>query len=176
LRSYLGEPLHLRVGVITQNGEEVDPSCFAVVNTSRGDAIVRRDVRIALIETRNARYLEIRGNSSFNEPIGTIAVRAACRGDSGVIREYPILLDPAPLLAPTAATGATMAREVPSRATAADPNPLSADTRAATAVTETTGATGRWTVYAGDTLNSLARGIYRRAARAKTSTLRRSAN
>jgi pilus assembly protein FimV len=160
LRSYLGEPLHLRVGVITQNSEEVDPSCFAVVNTSRGDAIVRRDVRIALIETRNARYLEIRGNSSFNEPIGTIAVRAACKGDSGVIREYPILLDPAPLLAPTAATGATTAREVPSRATAADPNPLSADTRAATAVTETTGATGRWTVYAGDTLNSLARGIY----------------
>jgi pilus assembly protein FimV len=160
LRSYLGEPLHLRVGVITQSGEEVDPSCFAVVNTSRGDAIVRRDLRIALIETRNARYLEIRGNSSFNEPIGTIAVRAACKGDSGVIREYPILLDPAPLLAPTAATGATTAREVPSRAPAADPNPLSADTRAATAVTETTGATGRWTVYAGDTLNSLARGIY----------------
>lgn len=160
LRSYLGEPLHLRIGVITQSGEEIDPSCFAVVNTSRGDAVVRRDVRIALIETRNARYLEIRGNSSFNEPIGTIAVRAACRGDSGVIREYPILLDPAPLLAPTATTGATAPREIPSRATAADPNPLSADTRAATAVAETTGATGRWTVYAGDTLNSLARGIY----------------
>lgn len=160
LRSYLGEPLHLRIGVITQSGEEIDPSCFAVVNTSRGDAVVRRDVRIALIETRNARYLEIRGNNSFNEPIGTIAVRAACRGDSGVIREYPILLDPAPLLAPTATTGAAAPREIPSRATGADPNPIGADTRAANAVAETTGATGRWTVYAGDTLNSLARGIY----------------
>jgi pilus assembly protein FimV len=161
LRSYLGEPLHVRIGIITQSGEEIDPSCFAVVNTARGDAIARRDVQLSLIETRNARYLEIRGTNTFNEPIGTIAVRAACKGESGLVREYPLLLDPAPLLAPAAATGASATREVPSRAPSADPTPpLGADTRGQSAAAATAESTGRWTVYSGDTLNSIARGIY----------------
>jgi hypothetical protein len=160
-RSYLGEPLHVRIGIITQEQEEIDPSCFAVVSTSRDVSIVRKDVRLTLIETRNARYLEIRGNSSFNEPIGTISVRAACKGEAGVVRDYPILLDPAPLLAPPVVTGSQTLREVQTSApTTPTFSSVRADDRASVAAAATDGATGRWTVFSGDTLSSIARGIY----------------
>lgn len=149
VRSYLGEPLNLRIGVITQQNEEIETGCFAVINAPGSETNVsRRDVRLTLVETKNSRYLEVRGTNAFNEPIGRLAIRAGCQADSGVVRDYPLLLDPAPLLAPVIATTDITVNSSP-RVTA-QTAPTNAD-RNANAV--------RWTVYEGDTLASLARGI-----------------
>jgi hypothetical protein len=145
IRSYLGEPLNLRIGVITQANEEIDTNCFAVINAPGSEANVgRRDVRLTLVDTRNSRYLEVRGTNAFNEPIGRLSIRAGCQADSGVVRDYSLLLDPAPLLAP-----AVVNREPAPSATPSTPT-QSASKR----------SDSSWTVYDGDTLSSLARGIH----------------
>jgi hypothetical protein len=150
IRSYLGEPLNLRIGVITQQNEEIETGCFAVINAPGSEANVsRRDVRLTLVETKNSRYLEVRGTNAFNEPIGRLAIRAGCQADSGVVRDYPLLLDPAPLLAP-AIVGTDVTTNSTPRITAQSA-PGNADRNA---------NAGRWTVYEGDTLASLARGIH----------------
>jgi hypothetical protein len=144
IRSYLGEPLNLRIGVITQQNEEIDTNCFAVINVPGSEANVsRRDVRLTLVETRNSRHLEVRGANAFNEPIGRLSIRAGCQAEAGVVRDYSLLLDPAPLLAP-----AVVNREPAPNAT---PQPAQAPSKS---------TASSWTVYDGDTLSSLARGIY----------------
>jgi pilus assembly protein FimV len=162
VRSYLGEPLNLRIGVISQPGEELDTSCFAVISPASGEpAIVRRDVRVTLVENKGRRYLELRGTGAYNEPIARLSVRAACRSETGVVRDYALLLDPAPLLTPTAGQVVvdTSPRET-QPAQNAGTESLRADTRGAEAAASTNGAMGRWTVFVGDTLNSIAKGIY----------------
>ena len=150
VRSYLGEPLNLRIGVITQQNEEIETGCFAVINAPGSEANVsRREVRLTLVETRNSRYLEVRGTNAFNEPIGRLSIRAGCQADSGVVRDYPLLLDPAPLLAPPIANS-----DVSVNATAR----VTTQSSTVNAVNAATAA--RWTVYEGDTLSSLARGIH----------------
>jgi hypothetical protein len=159
VRSYLGEPLNLRIGIIAQPGEELDASCFAVISPSSGEpAIVRKDVRVTLVESKSARFLQLTGTNAYNEPIARLSVRAACKSESGVVRDYAILLDPAPLLTPTA--GKLVVDTSPSTAQVGGPasnavQPLAADTRARDAT-----ANGVWTIYAGDTLNNIARGIH----------------
>jgi hypothetical protein len=149
VRSYLGEPLNLRIGVITQQNEEIETGCFAVINAPGSEANVsRRDVRLTLVETRNSRYLEVRGTNAFNEPIGRLSIRAGCQADSGVVRDYPLLLDPAPLLAPPIANS-DVAVNSTARVTVQSPT-----------VNAGNDAVARWTVYEGDSLSSLARGIH----------------
>jgi pilus assembly protein FimV len=150
VRSYLGEPLNLRIGVITQQNEEIETGCFAVINAPGSEANVsRRDVRLTLVETRNSRYLEVRGTNAFNEPIGRLSIRAGCQADSGVVRDYPLLLDPAPLLAPPIANS-----EVAVNSTAR------VTVQSSTVNAGNDAAAARWTVYEGDTFSSLARGIH----------------
>jgi pilus assembly protein FimV len=162
VRSYLGEPLNLRIAIISQPGEELDTSCFAVISPASGEpAIVRRDVRVTLVENKGRRYLELRGTGAYNEPIARLSVRAACRSETGVVRDYALLLDPAPLLTPT--TGQVVVDTSPRETPPAQPagaEGLRADTRGADAAAFTNGAMGRWTVFAGDTLNSIAKGVY----------------
>ena len=163
VRSYLGEPLNLRIGVITQQNEEIETGCFAVINAPGSEANVnRRDVRLTLVETRNSRYLEVRGANAFNEPIGRLSIRAGCQADSGVVRDYPLLLDPAPLLQPAqvradAVTNSTpLPMPAPAPASASAPVPV----QSSVANAGSDGNAARWTVYEGDTLTSLASGIH----------------
>jgi hypothetical protein len=150
VRSYLGEPLNLRIGVITQQNEEIETGCFAVINAPGSEANVsRRDVRLTLVETRNSRYLEVRGTNAFNEPIGRLSIRAGCQADSGVIRDYPLLLDPAPLLAPPIANTDAAVNSTPRIIV-----------QSSTVNAGNDAAAARWTVYEGDTFSSLARGIH----------------
>jgi hypothetical protein len=159
VRSYLGEPLNLRIGVIAQAGEQLDAACFAVISPASSEpAIVRKDVRISLVDNRASRYLQLTGSGAYNEPIARLSVRAACQGESGVVRDYAILLDPAPILKATA--GKVVVDTTAPAATANSFQPLGADTRARDAAGATNGSTGTWTIYAGDTLNSIARGIH----------------
>jgi len=152
IRSYLGEPLNLRIGVITQPNEEIESGCFSVINSPNAEpSINRRDVRLTLVESKNGRYIEVRGNNSFNEPIGRLSIRAGCQSESGVVRDYPLLLDPTPLLTPNTAT---------TRGQIAPPVPSAAAQTGGSANPQAGGESGRWVVYAGDTLSSLAAGIY----------------
>jgi len=152
IRSYLGEPLNLRIGVITQPNEEIESGCFSVINSPNAEpSINRRDVRLTLVESKNGRYIEVRGNNSFNEPIGRLSIRAGCQSESGVVRDYPLLLDPTPLLTPNTAT---------TRGQIAPPVPSAAAQTGGSANPQASGESGRWVVYAGDTLSSLAAGIY----------------
>ena len=152
IRSYLGEPLNLRIGVITQPNEEIESGCFSVINSPNAEpSINRRDVRLTLVESKNGRYIEVRGNNSFNEPIGRLSIRAGCQSESGVVRDYPLLLDPTPLLTPNTAT---------TRGQIAPPVPSAAAQTGGSANPQASGESGRWVVYVGDTLSSLAAGIY----------------
>ncbi len=154
IRSYLGEPLNLRIGVITQPNEEIESGCFTVINSPGTEpSISRRDVRLTLVEAKNGRYIEVRGNNSFNEPIGRLSIRAGCQSESGVVRDYALLLDPAPLLTPVTTTIST-------REPIAPPLPSTSVRIPGSANPQTSGESGRWTVYPGDTLSSLAAGIY----------------
>ncbi len=154
IRSYLGEPLNVRIGLITQPNEEIENACFTVINSSSAEpSINRRDVRLTLVEAKNGRYIEVRGNNPFNEPIGRLSIRAGCQSESGVVRDYSLLLDPPPLLTPTAAASTTREQIAPLL-------PSTAAQTLGTANPQASGESGRWTVYQGDTLSSLAAGIY----------------
>ena len=157
VRSYLGEALNLRIGVIASAGDDIDIACFSVVNGAGENAsatpqISRRDVAVSLVETRSARYLQVRSAGGYNEPLAKISIRVGCQGDSSISRDFILLLDPQPLLPP------------PVGARSEEPVPVSVANPAASSPAESPqaaqGTGGRWTVYAGDTLAAIATGIF----------------
>lgn len=162
VRSYLGAPLNLRLVINAGPDEVLDAACFSIasatVNKSANDsaaspmitaapAISRRDLRITLIETVAARYLQLRGQSGFNEPVSKLSVRMGCSLESATTRDYVVLLDPAPLMAAPVVTSVNATRSV-----------SVADTERKDSSNATT--VGQWQVYGGDTLAIIARGIY----------------
>ncbi len=175
-RSYLGEPLSLRVVINAAPDETIDASCFSIASSGRDVAnaadsdiatlaiptITRRDVRISVVETGSGRFLQLRGQigqagQGFNEPLAKLWLRVGCQGQAGITREYAVLLDPPPLNAPPVwANAANDLDEAKPAQSGTDPSASS--TRAITAVRA--GVPGVWKVYPGDTLAAIASGIY----------------
>ena len=150
IRSYLGQPLNMRVGINAAADEVLDAACFAIASASSGGAtasatespILPRDIGITLVETRAARYLELRGKLGFNEPVAKLSLRAGCKGEQTTIRDYVVLLDPSAVIAAPVTTASVSAM------------PESATTAA------TLASAGQWKVYSGDTLAVIAKGIH----------------
>ena len=165
-RSYLGEPLNLRIAVNAAANEPLDASCFSLgssadSNTEKDSAtssiplITRRETRLTLVEIGNARYLQLRGQLGFNEPLARLLVRVGCQAEAGVTREYAVLLDPSPLIAAsvTDSVAAVVAGPVVSQRLN---NELGAPLISAYSA-------GQWKVYAGRkvvSVASIATGIF----------------
>ena len=150
IRSYLGQPLNMRVGINAAADEVLDAACFAIASASSGGAtasatespILPRDIGITLVETRAARYLELRGKLGFNEPVAKLSLRAGCKGEQTTTRDYVVLLDPSAVIAAPVTTASVSAM------------PESVTTAA------TLASAGQWKVYSGDTLAVIAKGIH----------------
>ena len=170
VRSYLGAPLNLRLVIHAAPDEVLDAACFSITAATvnkpndsaaapmitAAPAISRRDLRITLIETVAARYLQLRGQSGFNEPVSKLSIRMGCSLESATTRDYVVLLDPAPLMAAPAVE--PVAGVIGITSVDANRSVLAADTGRKDSSNAT--AAGQWQVYAGDTLTVIARGIY----------------
>ena len=165
VRSYLAEELNLRIGVIAGIEDDLDLSCFSVANGAADGAsatpqIGRRDVSLSLVEARGLRYLQLRGTRAYNEPLAKLSIRAGCRADASISRDFIILLDPPPALAPpqsAAHFSTTVVRREALSTSSSDNASSAAELKPPIAVQ---GQGERWTVYAGDTLASIAGGIF----------------
>ena len=150
IRSYLGQPLNLRVGIKAAADEVLDAACFAIASTANDSTtasttestILPRDMGITLVETRAARYLELRGKLGFNEPVAKLSLRSGCKDEQTTTRDYVVLLDPFPIIATPVTTASFSA------------SPESTASAAALA------SAGQWQVYSGDTLAVIAKGIH----------------
>lgn len=165
-RSYLGEPLNLRIAVNAAANEPLDASCFSLgssadSNTEKDSAtssiplITRREARLTLVEIGNTRYLQLRGLLGFNEPLARLLVRVGCQAEAGVTREYAVLLDPSPLIAAsvTDSVAVVVAGPVVSQRLNNEPGAPLISAHSA----------GQWKVYADrkvDSLASIATGIF----------------
>ena len=100
LRSWLGEPLNIRIPVITTatEAELLDRTCLRITADSEPFSLVR-ELRVeipAAGERNEERHFMLRGFQSVNEPYIKLVVRFACVGQGAISREYTLLLDPRP--------------------------------------------------------------------------------
>lgn len=143
VRSFLGDPLNVRIAV-DASLEKDAPSCHSVIDRGEREGLLQsRDLQLTMVELRAARYLLVRSRAAVNEPVVSFALRIGCPGEPAIDREFTLLLDPPPFSA-SAAPGNATAPDTGKPAPSAVP------------------ATGFWTVVAGDTLQSIARGIHPR--------------
>ncbi len=154
IRSYLGEPLRVRVNVSASEGEELSSSCFSIGMESMPSTLAR-DLRITFNDTGIGTSLTAQGVAGFNEPFAVVVVRSRCTGQGLVSREYTFLLDPRPAIeAPAAAVAIANANarvaSTSTTATAATPPTSSSTTR----------PPGQWQAYPQDTLTNIAEGVY----------------
>jgi hypothetical protein len=155
LRSWLGEPLQVRVSISAAADEEIDASCFSVSRDSQPIGVLR-DARTELVESGREKRFLIRTFSAVNEPFVRLVVRYACVGQGASLREYTLLLDPRPeTTAPSIAFASTQVVG-PSTAVAAPTAPSSGG-----------GQSGQWVVGRADTLEAIAEGVYPRSIKRK---------
>ncbi len=143
VRSFIGEPLNARIGV-SASLERDSATCQSVLDRGQRNGMLQAaDLQLTMVELRAARYLEVRSRAPIQEPVVRFALRIGCPGDQPVNREFTLLLDPPPFSAATTL-------------------PASANRGAASDDAGDATIAGNWTVVAGDTLQSIARGIYPR--------------
>ena len=161
IRSFLGQPLNVRIPIADARGIPAELGCFSIVEANSGEESIRAaDMRLAIITERGNRYLQVRGKKAFDEPIAQFRIGVACPGTAATMRDYVVLLDPLPFsIAPSTTVTrdfAPVTRTTPA-ATTTPPSAL----RAAKKPKPTfAAANGMWTVRAGDTLMAYARAIY----------------
>jgi hypothetical protein len=107
LRSWLGEPLSIRIPVVTTaiEAELLDSTCLKISADSEPYSLVR-ELRVELAASSAAserdRHFVLRGLAGVNEPYIKLVVRFACAGQGAISREFALLLDPRPgINAPT---------------------------------------------------------------------------
>ncbi|MBL8524735.1 MAG: hypothetical protein JNN20_13675 [Betaproteobacteria bacterium] len=138
VRSFLGDPLNVRIAV-DASLERDTPNCHSVIDRGEREGMLQsRDLQLTMVELRAARYLLVRSRTAINEPVVSFALRIGCPGEPVVEREFTLLLDPPPFTATVATPAVAGIAKTPSSVPAA----------------------GIWTVVAGDTLQSIARGIH----------------
>ena len=156
VRSFLGEPLNLRIALAASTEPYTSAICQSVIDGDRRENSLRgSDLVLTMVELRDTRYLQVRSRAVYNEPVARFALRIGCPGEPIVDREFTVLIDPPPFTAlpvmspaPDAALAASIpyipakSAKPPARAKAVVP------------------ASGTWSVHEGDTLAWLARGIH----------------
>lgn len=103
LRSWLGEPLNIRIPVLASAAEDeiLDATCLKVSADSEPFSLVR-ELRVALAGVERERFYTLRGFTSINEPYIKLVLRFQCAGQGAISRQYTLLLDPRPTPNPPA--------------------------------------------------------------------------
>jgi hypothetical protein len=103
LRSWLGEPLDIRIPVLASAAEDeiLDATCLKISADSEPFSLVR-ELRVTLAGVERERFYTLRGYTSINEPYIKLIVRIQCAGQGAISRQYTLLLDPRPTLNPPA--------------------------------------------------------------------------
>lgn len=97
VESYLGQPLRVSYPIISSTNESFDEQCFKFAVANRNDGIAPL-LQASLSVDANRRQLTLRGRGSADEPALRFAIDVGC--DVPLRREYVVLLDPAPAVAP----------------------------------------------------------------------------
>lgn len=158
VRSFLGEPLNLRVALAASTAPETGAICQSVIDSDRRENTLRgKDLILTMVELRDSRYLQIRSHHAINEPVARFLIRIGCPGEPAFDREFTVLLDPPPSVTPPLVSPASAPTTIESRTR---PTVASAPTPRAKAVLPAMPALRTWSAYEGDTLASLAKRIY----------------
>ncbi len=155
VRSFLGEPLNLRISLAASTEPNVGALCQSVIdNDGRENALRSADLVLTLVELRQARYLQVRSRTAFNDPIARFSLRIGCPGEPPVDREFTVLLDPPPFVTLPASASAI----VPDASGGA---PVPAKQAKSTARAKPViPASGSASTVEGDTLAKLAKSIH----------------
>ena len=175
VRSFLGEPLNLRIALAASTETAGNAICQAVIDSdSRENALRSSDLMLTMVELRDTRYLQVRSRSAYLEPIARFSLRIGCPGEPIVDREFTVLLDPPPFTALVVSPAATAAT-IDSSGIASAPDKSARKPPRAKPVVPPSGV---WTVYEGDTVTRLAKGIHpkNRARRQQYITVLRELN
>jgi len=145
LHSNLGQPLRATVPVRADADEQLDGSCFSLVRPERTDDFTYlTQASLALEEVNGRLQLRIRSPQAISEPFVRLLIQADC-GQGRVNRVFTLLLDPEELSPSLSAAG----QNVP---------PARQD-----ATVTDIGLS--WEVRQGETLQSIAAGLYPGKAR-----------
>ncbi len=97
VESYLGQPLRVSYPIVASGNESFDEKCFKVVPINRNDGIPSL-LQATLSVDAARRQLTVRGRGFADEPAIRFAIDVGC--EVPLRREYIVLLDPAPTIAP----------------------------------------------------------------------------
>ncbi len=96
VRSYLGQPLHVTVALIDATPAPA-ADCFSIEAGAGGIAPPPK-TQLSIEQTGGRTLLHIRTPRSINEPVVQFVLSADC--EARLQRDYAVLLDPPPLVAP----------------------------------------------------------------------------
>lgn len=157
VRSYLGEPLKIRIPISFAPDEDISTSCFSVTYQSQPTSL-ERDLRPSLQDIAGRKILTLQTWAPFNEPFALVVLRNRCAGQGSVSREYTVLLDPRPEISPPSpAVNAPATANTAPNATA---TPARSDVRDVPLA-------GTWRAQQNDTLDAIAEGVYPRSIKRK---------
>lgn len=176
LRSFQGEPLEVRIPVGLERGEYVALECFKV-RTAAGAGAALSPLgakRFRLEESLDAATLLIRSHEPFTAPSVLLEVVARCPGAPGdVTRQYRLELPP--LEQRVAAEVSTEQPMVIIQRPGEAPivQPLASGKAASSPAKADARGTRTWRVTRGDTLDSIARGVYPKSAKMRAAFIAR---
>jgi len=103
LRSWLGEPLNIRIPVSATAAEDetLETTCLKIAADSEPFSLMR-ELRVELAGVAGDRFFTLRGYIYINEPYIKLVVRLQCAGQGAISRQYTLLPDPRPLVNPPA--------------------------------------------------------------------------
>lgn len=154
LHSFLGQPLRVSIPIKTGSDEELDGRCFSLGRPKgQGEhASYLTQANLELADSSGRHELKIHSTQAINEPVLRLLVQGSC-GQGHLSREYTLLLDPVdyaqiqfPAVKPAAAPSETLVSR-------------SQDQQV-------------WVVRSGETLHSIAGGLYPRQKRKQRELLR----
>lgn len=163
VRSFIGEPLNLRVALAASTESVSSALCQTVIDTDRRDNALRSsDLLLTMVELREVRYLQVRSRAAFNDPIARFSLRIGCPGEPVVDREFTALLDPPPFVAlPVASATSPGTTPTVTTASASGDAPVPAKPGKSSVRTKlVVPASGSALTVEGDTLAKLAKSIH----------------
>ena len=159
VRSFLGEPLNLRIALAASTERASNAICQSVIDGDRRENALRSsDLVLTMVELRQTRYLQVRSRAPFNEPVARFSLRIGCPGEPIVDQEFTALLDPPPFVALPISPVVPTQVVVPDASGDAPPPVKSAKSKSR--AKPVVPASGSWSPIEGDTLAKLAKAIH----------------
>ena len=156
LRSFLGESLDVSLPLMeSAENENVDTNCFALQRVAGDETYLHgREIKLSVAEIRGSKRLRVQSLGPVSEPVVKLRMRATCGGGT-VVRDYALLLDPAPQAPNSIAPPSTLVAPTVTAAVPVRPStPASADR-----------SPGVWVAREGDSMKGIATGLFPKSKR-----------